>query len=124
VQKKEVIMMSEQDKFYSFDFFCPKFKEREALRVLKRRRDVSLYPFPSRAVKGIAYTDGRGRTIEGSIISGICLRSRLPKILERLQQRRVAAFNDESIVRIASLPDIGTLKLKPDTTEDPRIRRN
>lgn len=116
--------MAEKDKFYSFDFFCPKYKEREALRILRRRNDVSVYPFPSRAVKGIAYGDGRGRTVEGSIISGICLRNRLPKILERLSQRRVACFNDESIVRIASLPKAETLNLKPDNSEDVRIRRN
>ena len=116
--------MPDKEKFYSFDFFCPKFKEREALRVLRRRKDVSLYPFPSRAEKGIAYSDGRGRVIEGSIISGICLRNRLPKILEVLQQRRIAAFSDESIFRIASLPKVEALSLKPDDSEDKRIRRN
>lgn len=116
--------MPEQDKYYSFDFFCPKYKEREALRVLRRRRDVSLYPFQTKAVKGIAYSDGRSRSVEGSIISGICIRNRWPKIVERLNQRKIAGFNDESIIRRAPLREVNSLNSKPNTSEDPRIRRN
>lgn len=89
--------MPEQE-FYSFQFFCPTDKEKEALRVLKKRNDLSLWPYPNRAVEAIAYGDGSEKVQEGVILSGICFRNRLPKILERLSQIRIAAFDNESTV--------------------------
>lgn len=118
--------MPEQEKFYSFQFFCPKYKEREALRILRRRNDLSLSPYPNRAINAIVYGNGLEKVQEGVMLSGICFRNRLPKILERLSHRRITAFNDESMVQLRALPKIDVVGLDKHgpEAEDPRLRRN
>lgn len=118
--------MSKEDRFYSFQFFCPADKEKEALRILNKRKDVNLWPFSVQTQRRIFNSNGSEKVLEGVTLSGVCFRSRLIKILDRLSQRRIAAFNDESVIQLGPLPRIERIGVTEfgRVVDDLELRRN